>query len=125
MSAPSHSLHKKSLLIRPEFLNQFGGLFGGYMMQWADEMAFVAASLTFPAATFLTRRFDAFDFISPVRNGDIINIFSRVAGVGLTSCQVDVWCVNARLNTDVFRTRAIMVNVDADGKKCPVPPPAA
>jgi len=122
MPLPSDlTVHEKTLLIRPEFLNQFGGLFGGYMMQWADDMAFNAASLTFPLASFVTRRFDAFDFISPVRNGDIIKIYAQVEGLGTTSCTVRVWCRNARTLTDVFRTSAVMVNVDADGRKAPVP----
>lgn len=121
MDSPNYSTHEKTVLIRPEFLNQFGGLFGGYMMQWADDMAYNAASLTFPGSTFLTRRFDAFDFISPVRNGDIIKIYSRVSGLGHTSCQVEVWCLNMLQSAEVFRTQAIMVNVDAEGQKCPVP----
>ncbi len=113
--------HEKTLLIRPEFLNQLGTAFGGYMMQWADDMAFNAASLTLPKATFVTRRFDAFDFTTPVASGDILKIYSRVVKVGTTSCVVSVWCVNARTQADVFRTTAVMVNVGADGKKAPVP----
>ena len=108
---------EKTLLIRPEFLNHGGGLFGGYMMQWSDDIAFAAASLTFPAATFVTRRFEAFDFVSSVRNGDIIKVFARVESVGTTSCTVEVWCLNARTHEEVFRTRAVMVAIDAQGRK--------
>src|SRR6266436_1965937 len=46
--------HEKTLLIRTEFLSQRGTVFGGYMMQWADDMAANAASLTFPKAAFVT-----------------------------------------------------------------------
>jgi acyl-CoA hydrolase len=109
--------HEKTLLIRPEFLNHGGGLFGGYMMQWSDDIAFNAASLTFPAATFVTRRFEAFDFVSSVRNGDIIKVFARVESVGTTSCTVEVWCLNARTKEEVFRTRAVMVSIDPQGRK--------
>jgi acyl-CoA hydrolase len=108
------------VLIRPEFLNQVGGLFGGYMMQWADEMAFSAASLQFPAASFVTRRFEAFDFIAPVRNGDIIKISSRLERIGVTSCVIAVWCIDARTQSPVFRTSAVLVNVDRRGKKTPI-----
>jgi acyl-CoA hydrolase len=113
--------HEKTLLIRPEFLNHAGGLFGGYMMQWADDLAFNAASLTFPGATFVTRRFDAFDFTAPVSNGDIIKIFARVERVGTTSCQVAVWCLNARTRVNVFSTTAVMVNIGKAGAKTPIP----
>ncbi len=113
--------HEKTLLIRPEFLNQRGSVFGGYMMQWADDMAFNAASLTFPKAAFVTRRFDAFDFTTPVGNGDILKVYSRVQRIGTTSCVVSVWCVNARTRENVFSTIAVMVHIGPDGAKAAIP----
>ncbi len=114
--------HEKTLLIRPEFLNHGGTLFGGYMMQWADDMAYNAASLAFPSANFVTKLFGQFDFKSPIRGGDIIKIFSEVESVGATSCKIQVWAVNARTNAEVFRTFAVMVNV-RDGRKIPLNEP--
>jgi acyl-CoA hydrolase len=111
--------HEKTLLIRPEFLNHGGTLFGGYMMQWADDMAYNAASLAFPSAIFVTKLFGQFDFKSPVVAGDIIKIFSEVESVGTTSCKIQVWSVNARSAAEVFRTFAVMVNV-RDGRKTPL-----
>ena len=113
--------HEKTLLIRPEFLNQRGTVFGGYMMQWADDMAFNAASLTFPKAAFVTRRFDAFDFTTPVANGDILKVYSRVQRIGASSCVVSVWCVNARSRESVFSTGAVMVHIAPDGTKAAIP----
>jgi acyl-CoA hydrolase len=113
--------HEKTLLIRPEFLNHVQTVFGGYMMQWADDMAFNAASLAFPGAAFVTRRFESFDFTSPVRSGDIVKVYARVVRVGTTSCEVAVWCLNARTRQEMFRTAAIMVHVDASGAKRPIP----
>ena len=77
--------HEKSVLIRLEFLNHFGTLFGGHMMQWADDMAYNAASLAFPHARFVTRCFGEFNFTSPVQLGDIIKIYSQMESVGTTS----------------------------------------
>jgi len=111
--------HEKTLLIRPEFLNHGGTLFGGYMMQWADDMAYNAASLAYPSANFVTKLFGQFDFKSPVRGGDIIKIFSEVESSGTTSCKIHVWALNARTLAEVFRTFAVMVNVQ-DGKKTPL-----
>ena len=112
--------HEKTLLIRSEFLNHYGTLFGGYMMQWADDMAYNAASLAYPGASFVTKLFGQFDFTSAVRGGDIIKIFSQVDSVGRSSCRIKVWAINARTNADVFRTFAVMVNVQ-DGKAVPIP----
>src|SRR5438552_1720066 len=111
--------HEKTLLIRPEFLNHAGTLFGGYLMQWADEMAYNAASLTFPDGNSVTRLFGQFEFTAPVRQGDIIKIFSEVESIGTTSCKILVWAINARNRAEVFRTFAVMVNV-RDGTKIPL-----
>jgi len=112
---------EKMMLIRSEFLNQRGTVFGGFMLAWADEMAGNVASLTFPKASFVTRRVEAFDFTAPVHNGDIVSIYSRVARVGTTSCTVAVWCHNARTHAIVFSTTAIMVHIAPDGGKAPIP----
>ena len=111
--------HEKTQLIRPEFLNHGGTLYGGYMMQWADDMAYNAASLAFPDAIFVTKLFGQFDFTSPVLAGDIIKVYSQVESVGTTSCKVQVWGLNARSGAEVFRTFAVMVNV-RNGKKTPL-----
>lgn len=115
--------HEKTLLIRQEFLNHFGTLFGGYMMQWADDMAYAAASLAFPAGNFVTRLFGQFEFKAPIGGGDIIKIYSEVESRGVTSCKIRVWGVDARTQAEVFRTFAIMVNV-RDGRKVPLDPAA-
>jgi acyl-CoA hydrolase len=116
--------HEKTLAIRPEFLNHAGILFGGYMMQWADDMAYNAASLAFPEGDFVTKLFGQFDFTSPVKQGDIIKIFSRVESVGATSCKILVWAINGKTKAEVFRTFAVMVNV-VNGQKAPLPMPSA
>ena len=114
--------HEKALLIRPGFLNHTGTLFGGYMMQWADDMAYSAASLAFPTANFVTKFFGQFDFKAPVYVGDIIKVCSEVESRGTTSCKIRVWAINARTRVEVFRTFAVMVNV-RNGKKSPLDPP--
>ena len=113
--------HEKTLLIRPEYLNHHMTVFGGYMMKWADDMAFNAASLTFPDCAFVTRRFDAFDFANSVRSGDIIKVYARVESVGNSSCVVAVWCLDTATKKTVFRTTAVMVNIGEDGKKAVIP----
>jgi acyl-CoA hydrolase len=89
------------------------------MMLWADEMAYIAASLTFPAASFVTKLFEQFDFKSPVTQGDIIKINSQVETVGTTSCKVAVWATHMENQNEVFRTFAVMVN-SHEGRKTPL-----
>src|SRR5687768_1444470 len=115
----SSTRHEKTILIRPEHLNHAGTLFGGYMMQWADEMAYNAASLAFPAATFVTKLFGQFDFTTAVMQGDIIKVYSQLESRGQTSCKVQVWGTNVRTDQQVFRTFAVMVNAQ-NGQKRPL-----
>ena len=61
-------------LIRPEHLNHNGHLFGGYMLLWVDEYAYIAAMEEFPDARFVTRAMDSVSFTQSVSNGDV-NIF--------------------------------------------------
>ena len=112
---------ERTMLIRPEFLNQRGTLYGGYMLEWADDLAFIAASLSFPKASFVTRRVEAFDFTAPVHNGDIVRIHSRVQRAGTSSCTVAVWGQNARTQATVFSTSAIMVHISPEGVKAAIP----
>jgi len=46
--AGTFPVYERTMLIRPEYLNQRGTLYGGYMLEWADDLAYNAASLTFP-----------------------------------------------------------------------------
>src|SRR5437660_12227535 len=102
MNNPTSVRHEKTLLIRPEFLNHGGTVFGGYMMQWADDMAYNAASLAFPSASFVTKLVGQFDFKAPVRGGAIVKIYSEVERHGSTSCQIQVCAISARTQADVF-----------------------
>jgi acyl-CoA hydrolase len=85
-------------------------------------MAYKAATLLFPHASFVTKLFGQFDFSSPVLQGNIIKIFSQVESRGTTSCKVLVWAVNATTGADVFSTFAVMVNV-RDQEKRPLDEP--
>jgi acyl-CoA hydrolase len=90
------------------------------MMKWADEMAYNAATLEFPEATFVTKLFGEFNFTRPVVLGDIIKIFAQVKSFRTTSCEVLVWGNNARTEEEVFKTFAVMVNA-VGGRKIPLP----
>jgi acyl-CoA hydrolase len=100
----------KHVLVRPHDLNHAGTLFGGTMMAWADEMAFIAATLEYPRCTFVTKVFHEFDFISGTRDGDIIQIEAKVLKTGCSSVTVAVKAINALTNQEIFKTSAVMVN---------------
>lgn len=108
-----------TFIVRPEHLNHAGTLFGGHMMQMADECAFLAATLTFPGNQFVTKLFGQFDFLTSVQLGEIVTIKANVVKKGTTSCSVEIRATNRSKGRDVFSTSAVMVNV-VSGKKTPI-----
>src|SRR5207302_6824870 len=100
----------KHFVVRPQDLNHAGTLFGGVMMAMADEMAFIAATLTFPGCTFVTKVFKEFNFVTGSVEGDIINIEAEVLKKGTTSVTVSVKASHAITRQQIFHTEAILVN---------------
>jgi acyl-CoA hydrolase len=107
-------------LVRHRDLNHAGTLFGGAMMAWADELAYVAASLSHPGCNFVTKVFETFDFISGPAQGAIVRIDAQIVSKGRSSLRVHVsgaWAVSGQ---PIFSTHAVMVNA-LDGKSVPIP----
>ena len=106
-------------IIRPEYLNHGGNLFGGQMLSWADEVAYITATLKYPRCEFVTKALEATDFKTPAANGHIIEVTGEVIETGVTSCKVLVSAKNLTVHHDVFSTHFVLVNV-IDGKKTPI-----
>lgn len=118
-------IYSRYLLVRPQDLNHAGTLFGGAMMAFADEMAFIAATLTYPGCTFVTKVFKEFNFISGPTEGEIVKIDAWVLHKGRTSVTVAVKATDTATNRDIFQTEAVLVNAK-HGRSVPIPelPPA-
>ena len=110
----------KHFVVRPQDLNHAGTLFGGVLMAHADELAFVAATLTFPGCTFVTKVFCEFNFVSGAMEGDIIKTEAEVLSKGRTSVKVAVRAINAITAQEIFYTEAVLVNARS-GKSTPIP----
>jgi acyl-CoA hydrolase len=107
-------------LVRHQDLNHAGTLFGGRMMAWADELAYIAATLSFPGCTFVTKVFEKFDFIRGPGEGAIVRIDAKVVTSGNSSVRVEVsgfWAVDGER---IFTTQAVMVNAHG-GHSVPIP----
>ena len=109
-------------LVLTEDLNQFGFLFGGRLLSWVDEASWIAASLDFPDARFVTIGMDEVSFKHGVAAGDIIAIRSTVEKKGTTSVgyRVEVFRGKAPEGQVIFSTLVTFVNVGEDGKKAPI-----
>jgi acyl-CoA hydrolase len=107
-------------LVRHKDLNHAGTLFGGAMMAWADELAYIAASLSYPGCDFVTKVFETFDFIKGPAPGAIVRIDAEIISRGTSSVRVRVSGFWAITGQPIFSTHAIMVNAK-DGRSVPIP----
>ena len=116
-------------LVRPEHLNHHGVLFGGYLLQWVDEFAYLAALEDYPNVHFVTRAMDASSFKQSVHNGAIITFDITRSRVGTTSVTYEVNVTGRRVTSTeilhVFSTHVTMCAIDSNGQKTPLPPLAS
>lgn len=112
-------------LVLPGDLNHYGFLFGGNLLKWVDEYAWISASLDYPRAQFVTIAMDKVEFRKNIRNGTILKFIIERGRVGTTSVQYGVLVF--RGNGDVcdnellFSTNVTFVNVDGQGQKVKLP----
>lgn len=115
-------------LVMPGDLNHYGFLFGGNLLKWVDEIAWIAASLQFPGMQFVTVAIDDVQFKKSIRQGSILRFQSQLERSGNTSVQFQVEVfrnsVHETENQEVvFSTVVTMVRVDHEGQKVPLSAP--
>lgn len=111
-------------LVLPEHLNHYGYLFGGYLLQWVDEAAWICASLEYPSCRFVTVAMDRVEFKKSVRQGSILRFEVRRGRVGNTSVQYSVLVFSDQFRTgggeSIFSTTITFVCLDDQGRKSAV-----
>jgi acyl-CoA hydrolase len=112
-------------LVLPEHLNHYGFLFGGNLLKWVDETAWIAASQDFAGCNFVTIGMDTVEFRKTVRQGAILRMSAQRGRVGNTSVQYAISVFAADIETGVeemvFSTNITFVRVDAAGRKTSLP----
>ena len=112
-------------LVRQEHLNQHGNLFGGYMLLWVDEFAYLAASEDYPCVRFVTRAMEAASFTQSVKLGAVLTFTVTRKRIGNTSVtyEVDVTArdVSACESYQAFHTSVTLCAITPDGQKTPLP----
>jgi len=109
-------------LVLPGDLNQFGSLFGGRLLAWVDEAAWIAASVRFPHCHFVTISMDKVEFRRGVTDGTILRIKSEIARKGRTSVTYLVEVSDAKQSPEapIFQTNITFVSVNDKGVKCEI-----
>jgi len=102
-------------------LNQNGYLYGGNLLKWIDEYAWIAATLDYPNSKFVTIALDKVTFKRSIKEGTILMFNINRSNVGNTSVTylVEVFCTtNCEKEKDlVFTTHITFVNLDEKGNK--------
>jgi len=112
-------------LVLPEHLNQYGYLFGGNLLKWVDEYAWIAATLDYPGCNFVTIGLDKVEFRKSVRQGAILKFVSERTRKGGTSVQYSVMVYQGNSQGSehelIFSTHVTYVRIDEKGKKMSIP----
>lgn len=112
-------------IVRPEHLNHHGYLFGGRLLQWVDEFAWIVAARNFAGHRLVTRAMDRVEFTTQVHNGSILrfNILPLRQGNTSVTYTVNVYAdaLQAMVEIHVFSTNVTLVSVDRQGKKQKLP----
>lgn len=77
-------------IVGPDMLNPNGTLFGGMVMSWIDEVAFMSARRYSGRPFVVTASIDNITFVMPLRHGDHVILTSQVNYVGRTSMEIGV-----------------------------------
>lgn len=108
-------------IVLPADLNDYGSLFGGTLLKWVDEIAYIRVSLDFPGQHFVTIGLDNVEFRHPIGEGQILRFRCSKTRVGRSSVTYNVKVVGARYNTEnetvLFENNITFVCVDAEGNK--------
>lgn len=112
-------------LVRPEHLSHQEFLFGGQLLKWVDEFAWLAAARDYPGTIMVTRAMNNIQFRKRVCNGAILRFNIEPANKGTTSVTyttvVYVSSPSSRDEEVIFTTHVTFVAVDKQGNKARIP----
>jgi len=111
--------HRK--LVLPEHLNDQGSLFGGYLLKWLDEFAYITASMNYPGNRFVTIALNNVTFKHQIRCGQILCFSVNMTKLGNSSVEYRVEVFGEidqpKDRGILFATTITFVNVTEAGEK--------
>ena len=76
-------------LVMPDDLNHAKTLFGGRLLQWADEAAVIYAMCQIGSKSIVTLKMSEVLFKNPARSGDVLEFWTRKNKIGNSSLVVE------------------------------------
>lgn len=113
-------------LVAPEDMNPANRLFGGRIMQWADEAVALYAMCQMKTKSIVTLKVSEILFKNPAWSGDVLEFFVKNKKVGKTSLQIE--CIVKRktiprppieLHSVILQCDFTFVAIDKDGRTRP------
>ena len=107
----------------PSDLNHSGTVFGGWIMAKMDKAASIAVEDIVDSGAVTVSVTDL-NFLKPIRNGDIVTIYTEIIKIGNTSVQINVnvmvRCKKSHEEYNVSEAIFTFVTVDENGKSISV-----
>jgi acyl-CoA thioesterase YciA len=109
----------------PGDTNANGDIFGGWVLSRMDQAGGIAA-VERARGRVVTVALDAMKFISPVKVGDVLAVYTEIESVGRTSMKIHMEAWARRFNTHIREKVTVatftFVAIDENGRPRPVPP---
>ncbi len=109
------------IVAMPADTNPSGDIFGGWVLSQMDIAGGVAA-VQRTKTRVVTVAVNAMTFISPVKVGDVLCIYTRIIKIGTTSITIEIeaWARRDRMavREKVTEGHFTYVSLNDDGKKC-------
>lgn len=107
-------------MIAARDLNSNGTLFGGRVLDWIDEEAFIFASCQLENTSVVTRSMSEIKFVATARQGEVVEVGMEVVAFGRTSITLRCEVRNRQTKTIITAVdRIVFVLVDQDGRPVP------
>jgi len=112
-------IYRTRKMVAPKDLNAIGTLFGGRVLDWIDEEAYIYVSCQLDSMNVVTKTIGRIDFIHGATHGDIVEIGMETVSTGKTSITVKATIRNMKTLKVITQVDDIVFVNILDGKPHP------
>jgi len=112
-------IYRTRKMVAPKDLNAIGTLFGGRVLDWIDEEAYIYVSCQLDSMNVVTKTIGRIDFIHGAKHGDIVEIGMETVNMGRSSITVRATIRNMKTLKVITQVDDIVFVNIKDGKPCP------
>ena len=112
------------VVMMPRDTNSLGKIFGGVILSYIDQAAFVEARRQ-AFHRYVTVKMDKVEFKQPVEVGDVLALYAEATKIGRTSVRIHVTVIDDRPaeqeeRMTVTEADVVMVAVNSEGRPTPI-----